>query len=54
MPKIASLKTFRRRYATRVTFGVFKPALKRGSTLDCRYCGRSALPLAGRVRSPCW
>ena len=29
-----------RRYATRFAFGVVKPALKRGPTLDCRYRGK--------------
>jgi hypothetical protein len=37
------LKTFERRYATRFAFGVFKPALKRGPTFDCRYCGKAKL-----------
>jgi hypothetical protein len=39
---------FGRRYATRFAFGIFKPALKRGSTLDCRYCGNSEL-VAGKA-----
>ena len=34
------IKDFGRRYATRFAFGVVKSALKRGPTLDCRYCGK--------------
>ena len=37
------LVDFGRRYATRFAFGVVKPALKRGPTLDCRYCGKVKL-----------
>jgi REP element-mobilizing transposase RayT len=37
------IKDFRRRYATRFAFRVLKPALKRGPTLDCRYCGEVKL-----------
>jgi hypothetical protein len=42
------LKTFERRYATRDTFGVFKPALKRRPTLNCRYRGK-AKPVIGKT-----
>ena len=48
VPKIAPFKTFGRRYATRDTFGVFKPALKRGATLDRRYRG-NVKPAIGKV-----
>jgi hypothetical protein len=41
-------ETFGRRYATRDAFGVFKPALKRGSTLDCRYRGK-VKPVIGKA-----
>jgi REP element-mobilizing transposase RayT len=34
------IRDFGRRYATRFAFGVVKPALKRGPTLDRRYRGK--------------
>jgi hypothetical protein len=37
------LADFGRRYAPRFAFGVVKSALKRGLTLDCRYCGKLKL-----------
>jgi hypothetical protein len=37
---------FGRRYATRFPFVVFKPALKHGPTLDCRYRGKITLVTA--------
>jgi hypothetical protein len=39
---------FKRRDATRFAFGVFKPALKRGPTLNCRYRGK-VKPVVGKA-----
>jgi hypothetical protein len=39
---------FKRRYATRFAFGVFKPALKRGPMLGCRYRGKIK-PVIGKA-----
>ena len=36
------LVEFKRRDATRSAFGIFKPALKRGPTFNCRYRGRDS------------